>query len=263
MVQKPAPINPLQGLSLQDILGLLPLDAVRQSGFQLTEEDHQRYRERVQRRLEARLKARFMKEKLSLLEQREAVSRVIIKMQIPIVQAYNRGLDLIAFSRWLVKQQEGQNFSTPEEFEVWLDRLTVPDSLKGKIKRPLNLPPALELLKAFQGYEERFRRVSKKRDRFPALLDAFPDLDIRLLKRFEQQPFDARQFAKEVLAEDYRYSVTTIERRLTSARKIIGQKAPAPSAQMAKLRARLAEALGQPAGGGRGNNADASDDPPA
>lgn len=192
----------LQNPRLQDLLAVVPLETARDLGFPITKGQHQT----AQRRLDDRIRA-------------EVLPWLTLRLMAPVREAYTKGLDRNAFRRWFLKQQEKKQFQTIPELIAWVDNFSVPDSLRGKLKRGAELPGSLELLKQFEGFEEKARRAATKAERFIALQGAFPEVSSSFLRRFEIGRFYPRRFAKEAAAHYYHCSVKTIERHLKKARQ--------------------------------------------
>lgn len=225
-------LNPVpeEDLSISEILTCVPLEELRKLGFPLTEEDYRHHLEDTQRRravrqerLATRFRALRQAEELKLRSEaasREAqLHRIALKAITLLVAAYRRGQDWRAVKTWLEKRDAECKGGSLSDLEAWVDSLVVPESLKGKFKRPPDLPDSPTLLGEFDKFCGRAREIVGKKDRFEKLSKYFPELPITLLSRFEEGRFFPSRFAKEALAHLYGVSVKTIERGLTEARR--------------------------------------------
>jgi hypothetical protein len=224
-------LSPIPGdeLSISEILTCVSLEELRKLGFPLTEEDYRYHLEDAQRRravrqerLATRFRALRQAEELKLRSKaasKEAqLHRIALKAITPLVAAYRRGQDWRAVKRWLAGQNAEWRGGSLSDVEAWLDSLKIPDHLRGRIKRPPDLPSSEILLEQLRDFENRVQQAAKSSDRFGALMRLFPDVSAKSLRRFELGRFFIRRVAKGLLADYHRISVRTLERYLRKAR---------------------------------------------
>lgn len=222
---------PEEPLSTSEILTCVPLEELRKLfRIDYAEEDYRHHLEEARKqraareeRLAARRRALSHAQELKL--QNEAASRearwqrIVSRVLAVYAAAYKMGQDREAVRKWLEKTFPAPREGTLAEWETWANSLNVPESLRGKLKRPPDLPDCPTLLDEYDKFYGRARQVVGKKDRFKKLPKNFPELPIKLLSRFREGRFFPSRLAKEVLAHLYGVSVKTLERRLTEARR--------------------------------------------
>lgn len=229
---------PEEPLSISEILTCVPLEELRKRfRIDYAEEDYRHHLEEARRqrtvreeRFATRFRALRQAEELKLRGEaasREArLQRISLKFLNCFAAAYRMGQDREAVRKWLEKNFPAPGEGTLAEWETWANSLNVPESLRGKFKRPPDLPDCPTLLDEYDKFYGRAQKIVGKKDRFEKLSKYFPELPITLLRRFEEGRFFPGRFAKEALAHLYGVSVETLERRLTEARRNAAKSTP-------------------------------------